>query len=390
MANVDELKNLDFWESPESCVMVNPRSEEAVKMATEVEAWMAGRDDLQGCIWVATSGSSGRPRFVCLSKAGMLKSAAVVNQHLQISTADRWLCGLPEFHVGGLGIYARAVQSDCEVITFEESWNPEKFRRVIEKDQITLTSLVPTQLYDLVINSFSSPESLRVVVVGGEKIDSELGEKARQLGWPVVQSYGLTEAGSQVATEPIEALKKNFSGEWLEILPCWQVRVKKNRLHIKGDPLCRGYLEISGDDNIKYTAAVDAEGWLTTSDRVEIRCVDEREELRVLGRIDDVIKILGEQVSLDQLKRRFQNSFREHAGVADGSLLALPDERKGHRIVALIVADEGSIGDLIDVYNAQVAPYERIDEIRIVKEIPRTALGKVRRQELRALFEDAC
>ena len=372
--------------------MINPGAPEAKKIARQVESWITqGDDDLGGCVWIGTSGSSGQFRFVCLSKAGLLASAAAVNRHLQVKPTDRWLCALPEFHVGGLSIYVRGAQADCEVISLDGSWDPEHFRDALAKHQITLTSLVPTQVYDLVSKRYQCPESLRAVVIGGEGLDSGLGERARELGWPVLQTYGLTEAGSQVATESIEALGNGFSGEWLAVLSCWEVRVKsgEDRLEIKGEPLCRGYLEFSENDKIEYIEAGDAEGWFTTNDRVDIRDNDGGPlELTVLGRVDDVIKILGEQVSMNLLNQRFQGFVREHGDTIDGFLLALPDERKGHQILAAVAADEESARSLLNAYQAQAAPYERIDGVRIVGEIPRSALGKVKRQDLMAVYEE--
>lgn len=383
------IRNVDFWRGRGSCVLGNPRSKEAKAWVARIEAWVSQCTGLEACVWVSTSGSSGRPRFVCLSKAGLLKSAEAVNQHLQVGSSDRWLCALPEFHVGGLGIYARAEQSSCAVEAMGGRWTAQGFCTALEKHQTTLTSLVPTQVYDLVIKSYQCPESVRVVVVGGESLDPGLGRKARQLGWPVLQSYGLTEAGSQIATEPLEALEDEFSGKWLEVLPCWEVREKEDGgcLEIRGEPLCFGYIEISSEGELEYTAINGKREWFGTGDRVELERSEGKLCLRVLGRMDDVIKVLGEQVSMDRLNQRFHQWLSEHGGISDGFLLALPDERNGHRIVALVVAEEGPVGALLDAYQAQVSPYERIAEVRVVPGIPRSAMGKVKRRELLALYE---
>lgn len=393
MPTVDELSCLEFWENQESFVLVNPRSEEAKKVGAIVEAWIEKRDDLIGCVWVATSGSSGRPRFVCLSKAALLKSAEAVNQHLEVRSEDRWLCALPAFHVGGLGIYARAVQANCEVTVFDEDWDPLSFREALEKYKITLTSLVPTQVYDLVSSGYQCPESVRAIVVGGERMNNGLGNKARELGWPVLQSYGLTEAGSQVATQSLGSLQNEYSAEWLGVLAAWQVRTKPgdDRLQIRGEPLARAYLEVSADGQIEYTAVDDAEGWFTTSDRAEVRESGGVLELRVIGRVDDVVKIMGEQVSMARLNRIFQEVIAGREGTNDGYLLALPDERKGHKIVAALVASEGDSNarKSVAAFNELVDPLECIDDARIISEIPRSALGKVKRQDLLDIYETA-
>lgn len=391
--SIEELRSLDFWQSPESHVMVNLRSKKALDLASEVEARLAQGGGLRGCVWVATSGSSGRARFVALSKSGLLNSAAAVNRHLKVTAADRWLCALPEFHVGGLGIYARAVMSSSEVVKCDEPWDAQKFYEALVQDQITLTSLVPTQVHDLVSLGYQSPESLRVVVVGGERMDGELGRAARNLNWPVLQTYGMTETGSQVATEPLSALACDYSGQCLHLLSIWRVRKHPadDRLQIKGEALGGAYLELSRAGKLEYSKVEDEDTWFTTSDRVEIRRSGERVELCVLGRVDDVIKILGEQVSLIQLNQSLRQLIDASAEIDDGFLMALPDQRKGHRIVAALVlsADKASARRLIEVFNAQVEAYERIDEYRVIDEIPRSALGKVQRLDLAKLYENA-
>lgn len=382
------IGNADFWRAQGSCVLGNPRSKEVNALVARIEAWVSQCAGLEACVWVSTSGSSGRPRFVCLSKAGLLKSAEAVNQHLRVGPADRWLCALPEFHVGGLGIYARAEQSSCVVESMGGRWTPEGFCEALERHRTTLTSLVPTQVCDLVLKKYQCPGSVRVVVVGGESLDPGLGRKARQLGWPVLQSYGLTEAGSQIATEPLEALEDEFSGEWLEVLPGWELREKEvgGCLEIRGEPMCLGYIEISSDGKLEYTAIDGKREWFATGDRVELERKGGKLCLRVLGRMDDVVKVLGEQVSMDRLNQRFRQLLSEHGEVSDGFLLALPEERNGHRIVAFVVAEEASVGGLLEAYQAQVSPYERIAEVRAVPGIPRSALGKVKRQELLAFY----
>ena len=203
----------------------------------------------------------------------------------------------------------------------------------------------------------------------------------------------MTEAGSQVATQSLESLQKEFSGEWLEVLPGWQVRGKPGDglLQIYGEPLARGYLEVSANGQIEYNIASDAEGWFTTCDRAEVRESKGASELRVIGRVDDVVKILGEQVSMDLLNRVFKKVIAGSKETNDGYLLALPDERKGHRIVAALVAseDDSNARTSVDAYNTQAEAVGRIDEAKIINEIPRSTLGKVKRQDLLDIYKTA-
>ena len=69
---------------------------------------------------------------------------------------------------------------------------------------VTHTSLVPTQVHDLVKADLRAPETLKAIVVGGGHLDAATGRLARTLGWPVLASYGMTEAASQIATQTLE------------------------------------------------------------------------------------------------------------------------------------------------------------------------------------------
>ncbi|MCF6313338.1 MAG: AMP-binding protein [Verrucomicrobiales bacterium] len=382
------LNSLDFWQSASSCVLANHRSDSMVQMAKGVERWLEKQSAYDGCVWLATSGSSGRARFVCLPKVALLESAKWVNEHLQVSSEDRWLCALPSFHVGGLAIYARAVQSACELSIYDAEWDASLFCQSLEGQSITLTSLVPTQVHDLVASGLSCPTTVRAVIVGGEKMDVSLGQAARDLGWPVLQSYGMTEAGSQIATEPLDALQQNFSGEWLDLLSGWQVRVAQQggSLQIKGAALCRGYLQQVQGGEMFFSEAGDDDSWFTTTDRVLLSEGGREPCLKVLGRSDDVVKVLGEQVSLGHLNRNLQKIVEREKDLHDAVILALPDERKGKRLVAAVVGEASAVDRLMSEYHQLVAPYERIDELRIVDELPRSALGKVSRAELLKLM----
>src|SRR5690242_12710153 len=98
------------WTSDEAHVLLNPRmpSDEETRLRSLVI-------DLPGHLWLATSGTTGVLKLAALSKRAMLASAAAVNRHLASDANDLWCCVLPEFHVGGQGIFARAFLSGARV-----------------------------------------------------------------------------------------------------------------------------------------------------------------------------------------------------------------------------------------------------------------------------------
>ncbi|HUR79400.1 MAG TPA: AMP-binding protein, partial [Thermoanaerobaculia bacterium] len=289
------------WLSEESHVMLNPRmpAEERARLESFVTP-------LPGHLWLSTSGTTGALKLTALSKRAMLASAAAVNRHLQSDANDVWLCVLPTFHVGGLGIYARAFLSGARVVT--EGW-----------DGVTLASLVPAQVSDLVRAGTRAPDSLRAVVIGGGALSSSLYEQARALGWPVLPSYGMTECCSQVATATLDSPE-------LVLLDHIEARIEDDgRLALRGAALFTGYSTEDGFVDPKI------DGWFITEDVASIA----GRVLRVEGRRGDFVKIGGESVDLSRLDRILADLG------ADAAVIAIPDERLGHVIaVAIASADE--------------------------------------------------
>lgn len=154
------------WCSEETAILINPRlpAEEAKEMR-ELLSQVA----LKGHLWLATSGTK-ELKWVALSKEAILTSAEAVNRALGSDKNDIWLNPLPSFHVGGLGITARAYLSHATVITELGKWDPLGFYQKLPS--ATLTSLVPAQLYDLIHLKLPAPPLLRAVIVGEELCQS--------------------------------------------------------------------------------------------------------------------------------------------------------------------------------------------------------------------------
>src|SRR5690606_27272898 len=103
----------------------------------------------EGMLWVATSGSSGVPKLIGHQKSEFLAAARCLGEDFLFKPNERWLKALPLFHVGGLAIYARAQVHQQEVLEFN-FWSPADFHSTLLRELIHWTSLVPTQIYDLV------------------------------------------------------------------------------------------------------------------------------------------------------------------------------------------------------------------------------------------------
>lgn len=344
-------------------LLLNPRMPEEDRQSLE----RLTRDvpSMRAHVWIATSGTTGSMRLVALSKQAILASARGVNAHLEASASDTWACVLPTFHVGGLGIYARAALTGSRVVAID--WDARQFTRSAISERVTLASLVPAQVRDLVALREAAPPSMRAIVVGGGATPLDLYNDARALGWPVLPSYGMTEACSQIATAKGEDPE-------LEILRHIEVRVEdEERLAFRGPSLLTGYAFYDPRGRAAFTDP-KVDGWFVSEDRGQV----EGNRLRPMGRAGAFVKIGGESVDLARLDA-ILDSIR---AATEAAIVAVPDDRLGHVIHLATTTSEA--GGIVEAFNARVLPFERIRSVRRVSAIPRSPLGKLLRAKLNA------
>lgn len=365
-----------FWESPSAHVALPPGA-----AAEGLQNFVEARFPNQGTCLFQTSGTEGAPKWVVLTKDGMQRSAKAVNAHFGVTAADHWLLALPLWHVGGFGILARAFAAGSQVTALDGKWSPQAFTDLVAASKSTLTSLVPTQVFDLVSAGLRAPESLRVVLVGGAALSKDLEKAALDLGWPIRRTYGMTETASQVASQ-------SLAGGELEVLSLWDLQTDGDViLTIRGPALAKGYVGRDESGNWSWQAISTEEG-LRTRDRVSLSEVGGKLVLRFTGREAGTIKILGEFVSLTQIQERLE-SLRLVLGIANGdaAVCDVPDERAGARLVLAISYFSRSDAErLMKALNDGLRAFEQIQEAREVPAIPRGELGKLRLEPLRTLL----
>ncbi len=369
------LLSPDFWDDSAPNLRLNPRIDFP---RGGLDDFLAREPNLRGHVIFATSGSSGAPRLVCLTRAALLASARAVNHHLGAGAEDRWLCALPTFHVGGFGVWARAFAAGGFAENFGDPWDAARFAETCAKLEISLTSLVTTQIFDLVRENLPCPPTLRAIIVGGGALAADLGRRARKLGWPVLQSYGMTEAGSQIATQTPEALDSPFSNADLPILEIWEARTdSEGRLNIRGLPLFSAYLNFAGE-TWKIARPLDAGGWFATPDFANLT----RGRLTPLGRGGRTVKILGELVNLDRLEAILHDLAGESAPHV--TLDAVSDDRSGQQLVlvAETCVSANHLQKLRAAFDESAAPFERLSQIIRIAAFPRSPLGKIHRERL--------
>ncbi len=374
-----------FWQSSDVHIAVNPsRSQDAEGLAD----FASSNEATQGLLFFQTSGSEGSPKWVGLSREGCLASARAVNAHLDATAQDRWLIALPLHHVGGFSILARCHVNGASFIQSDEKWNAASFVEICLAQRITLASLVPTQVFDLVQAKLTAPPSLRVVVVGGGALAKDVGLQAQALGWPVLQSYGMTEAASQIATEPLDHLYQGFDPERLEVLPIWNLQTdEEDTLTVRGQALARGYA--IKQKSFWQWQSLDAAAGLRTRDKAQLWSHGTRRFLRFLGREASFVKVLGELVNVAALQERL-DALALAAGLSANQVVIWPmaDDRKETRLLLMGEVELAALEILRLAFNEKSLGPERLDEVHAVSELPRTALGKLDRVRMQKLMEE--
>ncbi len=308
---------------------------------------------------VTTSGTTGTARAVMLDHTALRASALAVGAALRVDPdADRWLACLPLSGIAGLAIVARAYAT-ATPLTVHDRFDADAVAHAAR--EATLVSLVPTTLGRLLNAHRDAPARFRTILLGGGPIPEPLRADAERAGATLATTYGLTETGGGCVHDghPLAGVEIRLAPATGEIL-------------VRGPVVMRGYR-----DPVEPSPWRD--GWLATGD---VGRWNDTGTLEVIDRIKDLVITGGVNVSPVAIERRLVDV----PGVADLAIVGVPDPEWGERVVACVVveATPPSLAALRRHGEAVgLTPAELPREVRVVGEIPRTAVGKVLRRRLR-------
>ncbi len=328
---------------------------------------------------VETSGSSGVARAVMLTAANLLSSAALVNRHLALGAADRWLCCLPLRHIGGLSIPYRCALAGAAVV-LHPGFVAEAVAEDLGRHAVTHLSLVPPMLARLLDLGRPPPAALRAVLVGGQSLSLPLAERALGAGWPLHVTYGMTETASQVACSirlraPPSAgtVARPLEGLAIDCPVCPE---SPGVLRVRGPLVMAGY---ANPKRIPGEGLED--GWLRTSD---LACLDPDGVLHILGRVDEVLVTAGVKVH----PARVEADLARAPGVEELAVVGVPDPVWGRRLVALYTGS-AMPADLDPWCRAHLGGPERPRAFIRLAVLPTLDSGKRDRRRLEELAADA-
>jgi amino acid adenylation domain-containing protein len=333
-----------------------------------------------------TSGTEARPKLVPLTHGAVCRSAYNAGAALALGPQDRLLNVLPLFHAHGLisGLLTALAAGTSVVCT--PGFDPAAFFGWLTAFRPTWYTAVPTIHRALLSEADRHkpsirPCSLRVIRSASASLPANvLSELESWFGVPVIETYGMTEAASQIAANPLRRRRPGSVGQAagaeIAIMDGEGRRLvagERGEITLRGPTITRGY-----DNDIAATKAAFRDGWLRTGD---LGYLDRDGYLFIVGRIKDVIKRGGQQVAPAEVEA----ALLGHPDVIEAAAFSIPNPRLGEDVAAAVVPRPGakiSAHKLRTFAGERLAKFKVPNLILIVPQIPKGPSGKIKRSEL--------
>lgn len=337
-----------------------------------------------------TSGTTSVPKGARHTDAGLIAASTTYCTAIAPRPDDRIASLAPIAHIGGVLHVLSAVQAGCSLI-ITDVFEPEETAELLGELDVTLGGNGVPFARKLIQQQAAQPDRrlfprLRAFLVGGAPRPAALHQQVRDTlgGVGIVSGYGLTECpyiawGRLTDSESQHATTEGRPG------PGTEVRIVREdgtladpgepgELHVKNHQLCRGYVDSDLD-----AEAFDGEGFLRTGD---LATVDDNGYLSITGRLKDVIIRNMENISAQEVEQHLLGC----TGVADAAVIGLPDPDTGEGVCAVVVPEgpPPALAALCAQLLASGLNKRKLPErLEIVTELPRNAMNKVVKQELR-------
>jgi 3-(methylthio)propionyl---CoA ligase len=352
-----------------------------------------------------TSGTTGRPKGVLYSHRSTWLHAYAVSlpDVLDIRATSRVLPVVPMFHVNAWGIPYAAALTGATLVLPGRHLDGASMANLLNTEQVTFTSGVPTVWLGLLQHLRASGERLetvRRIMTGGSAAPPLLIEAFRdEYGVQVDHGWGMTELSpvgtfnapkpAQAGMAPAEATRHMLKQG--RILPGIDMKiVDGNGRELPRDGVAFGDLMVCGPwiASAYYGeepgSAVDKDGWFATGD---VATIDPDGFMEITDRSKDVIKSGGEWISSITL----ENIAVSHPDVAEAAVVAAAHPKWDERPLLLVVPRPGRTLDpasVLAIYEGKVAKWWLPDEVIVVPDLPHTATGKLQKMALRARYKD--
>ena len=346
-----------------------------------------------------TGGTSGRAKGVPLTHGNIIANARQVGRRWSAKPGDVVLHVPPMFHSAELVKTVYFMQGAASV--YLPKFDPDTLLRTIEEFNVSFALLVPTMLM-LTLQSGKVAQydvsSLKQIIYGASPMSADWVKAAFE-AFPnveIAQGYGLTETAPLLTMldhqSHVEALA---TGNPTRLSSCGRalegvdLKIKDNggvecatgqvgEIHARGDNVFRGYL-----NQAELTKEVLVDGWFRTGD---LGYLDNEEYLYLKDRKQDMIVTGGENVYSSEVEA----VLNRHPAVLEVAVIGIPDEIYGEKVIAVATAKSGATlmqDELIDFCRGKIGGYKIPKEIDVVESLPKSALGKVLKTELRSKYK---
>jgi acyl-CoA synthetase (AMP-forming)/AMP-acid ligase II len=342
-------------------------------------------------IFLCTSGTTGTPKGILLREEQLAHVADSVAAWHRLTAADRGYCSLPLFHVNAEVVGLLATLRAGARLALDRKFSRAGFWDMIGEREITWINAVPAIISILAMEPpASAPASVRFVRSASAPLPLAALERFENaLGIPVIETYGMTEAASMIAANPLDGPRKPGSaglpaGTEIRVLapggrtpgghaPAGSV----GRVQIRGAGVITRYAEGG------RPGAIDPAGWLDTGD---LGYTDDDGYLFLVGRSDDVINRGGEKI----YPREIEEILLAQPGVHSAAVVGAADDVLGERPVAYVVPEAGWPAEKVEAAlreacTAELPKHKQPTEFFIVGELPLGSTGKIARHRLRDL-----
>ena len=343
----------------------------------------AGADDV--ALVLHTSGTTSRPKIVPLAQANVCASARHIGATLELKAGDRCLNIMPLFHIHGLiaAVTASIAAGGNTVCT--PGFNALKFFGWLDETKPSWYTAVPTMHQAILSRAERNKEiiakaKLRFIRSSSASLPPQVMQELEAVfGAPVIESYGMTEAAHQMASNPLPPRSRKPGSVGIAAGPEVRIMDEEGNLLpngalgeivIRGPNVTKGY-EANPDANLKGFA----NGWFRTGDQGTL---DAEGYLRITGRLKELINRGGEKVSpleVDEI-------IMDHPAVAQIVTFAMPHDKLGEEVAAAVVLREGQTAterELRDFAAKRLADFKVPRKIVFLPEIPKGATGKLQR-----------
>ncbi len=342
-----------------------------------------GPDDI--ALVLHTSGTTSRPKIVPLAQSNVAASARHIGTTLALTPEDRCLNIMPLFHIHGLiaAVLSSLAAGGETVCT--PGFNALKFFSWLDEAAPTWFTAVPTMHQAILTRAERNTEvlarqKLKFIRSSSASLPPQVMlELEKTFGCPVIESYGMTEAAHQMASNPLPPRARKPGSVGIAAGPEVAIMDEAGQLLSNGDPgevvirgpnVTRGY-----EANPEANAKGFTNGWFRTGDQ---GVMDEEGYLRITGRLKELINRGGEKVSPLEV----DEVLLDHPAVAQVVTFAIPHDKLGEEVAAAIVLKEGQTAterEIRDFALKRLADFKVPRKIVILPEIPKGATGKLQR-----------